>query len=50
MRIYRRRESKQTMQMAIDRLQALKAQTVAGSSEEAYYQTLIDRYNEKLAA
>ncbi len=48
MRILRRRQSKQEMQRAVDRLEALKAQTTAGSNEETYYQTLIDRYGEML--
>lgn len=42
--------SKQSMQIAINRLESLKSQTATGSDEEAYYQTIIDRYAELMAA
>lgn len=38
------------MQMAIDKLEALKAQTTVGSNEETYYQTLIDRFTQLIVA
>jgi hypothetical protein len=44
--MYQRRTSKQAMLIAINKLESLKSQTTTGSGEEAYYQTIIDRYNE----
>ncbi len=50
MRMYQRRQSKQSMQIAVNRLESLKSQTTQGSDEEAYYQIMIDRYNELMTA
>ena len=50
MKMYQRRISKLAMQIAINKLEAMRSQTTTGSEEEAYYQTMIDRYNDLMTS